>query len=102
MHLTNCRGHLLDGANPFTNKLARQESLVDQLHRSFIVRLTPDSPKMFAANFHELRIQCSSEFCATARLTSERLLKNESLNVWSSAFTRLQRKDRLKAELQTT
>ena len=38
----------------FNDKLVRQESLIDQLHRAFIVRRTPDRSKMFAANFHEL------------------------------------------------
>jgi hypothetical protein len=33
----------------------RQKSLIDQLHRAFIVRLTPDGPKMFVANFHNLQ-----------------------------------------------
>ena len=52
VHLANRRGHLLDGANFFDHKIVRQKSLIDQLDHAFIVRLTPDGPEMFAANFH--------------------------------------------------
>jgi len=38
----------------------RQKSLIDQLHRTLIVRLTPDAPEMFAANFHTLRLTSRS------------------------------------------
>ena len=38
--------------NLFDHEIVRQKSLIDQLHHAFIVRLTPDGPKMFVANFH--------------------------------------------------
>jgi hypothetical protein len=56
MHVANRHRHLLDGANFFDHKIVRQKSLIDQLHRAFIVRLTPDGSEMFAANFHNLRL----------------------------------------------
>ena len=63
MHLANRRGHLLDAANLFDHEIVRQKSLIDQLHHAFIVRLTPDGPKMFAANFHNLRLtSCSTSY----------------------------------------
>src|SRR5205814_3392430 len=53
MHLANRRSHLLDAANYFDPETVRQKSLIDQLHHAFIVRLTPDGPEMFVANFHK-------------------------------------------------
>ena len=61
VHLANRRGHLLNAANFFDHKIVRQKSLVDQLHHALIVRLTPDGPEMFAANFHNVRLtNCST------------------------------------------
>jgi len=56
VHLANGRGHLLDGANLFDYELMRQKSLIDQLDHGFVIRLPPDGPKMFAANFHALKL----------------------------------------------
>ena len=33
-------------------KSMRQKSLINQLNHAFIVRLAPDGPEMFTANFH--------------------------------------------------
>jgi hypothetical protein len=60
VHLANRRGHLLDAANFFDHEIVRQKSLIDQLHRAFIVRVTPDGPEMFASNFHNLRLTSRS------------------------------------------
>jgi hypothetical protein len=62
VHLANRRGHLLDAANFFDQKIVRQKSLINQLHHSLIVRLTPDGPEMFAANFHNMPLTSCSTF----------------------------------------
>ena len=54
MHFTNCRRHLLNGADFFDDETMRQKSLVDQLNDGFIPRFEPDGPKMFTAYLHTL------------------------------------------------
>jgi hypothetical protein len=54
VHLANRGGHRLDAAKFFDHKIVRQKSLIDQLHDAFIVRLKPDRPKMFTADFHNV------------------------------------------------